>query len=56
MQLKMEKCNVSFNRIGIMMHDDCNVTILNSSFLLNHRAAFEVGIHGKDRAHLTLRS
>eukprot|EP00802_Teleaulax_amphioxeia_P012991 Tamp_13038.p1 GENE.Tamp_13038~~Tamp_13038.p1 ORF type:complete len:537 (+),score=71.67 Tamp_13038:79-1689(+) len=52
--LDMQQCNVSFNRIGIMMHDRSHVTLCNTTMLLNHRAAFEVGMHGRGQAHLRL--
>ena len=53
-QLRMDQCNVSSCRIGLLMHDDCHVYVRDTVFLLTHRAAFEVGMHGRDRAHLRL--
>jgi len=50
----MNNCNVSFNRIALVLHDDCHVTVHNTTFLQNHRAAFDIGLHGRDRAHLAL--
>ncbi|EKX32183.1 hypothetical protein GUITHDRAFT_121643 [Guillardia theta CCMP2712] len=51
-----ESCDVSHNRFAIYLHDEAHVSMSNCTLTQNHKSAFCVGHHGKDRASLALRN
>lgn len=50
----LERCHLTHNRIGVMMHDDAEVSLVGCELVQNLKSAFVVGVYGKERASLSV--